>query len=82
MATPQSRPGYPRLPPDSVGRVIQLLTDVVSLQHADELAADQLRELRSCIDSQLAAAARLHQFPLSNDQEPIFLVRTDEGGIA
>jgi len=82
MAAPESRPAYPQLPPGSIGRIAQLLTDIVSLQHGDELADDQLRELRSRIGSQLAAAARLHQFPLSNDQEPIFLVRTDEGGPA
>ncbi len=79
MAAPENGSGYPQLPPESMARIAQLLTEIVTLQHGDELADDQLRELRSRIDSQLAAAARLHQFELSNDQEPIYVVLTDEG---
>lgn len=82
MAASEHQPTYPQLSAATTETVAQRLVDIVSLQHGEALADDQLLELRSRIGSQLAAAARLHQFPLSNDQEPIFLVRTDEGGFA
>lgn len=82
MAAPDDRTTYPQLSAAATATMAQRLVDIVSLQHGEALADDQLLELRTRVGSQLAAAARLHQFPLSNDQEPIFLVRTDEGGSA
>jgi hypothetical protein len=77
---PSSRPwAYPQLSAEATDQVARRLAEIVSIEHGDALADDQMQELRSRIGSQLAAAARLHEFHLSNDQEPVFLVRTDEG---
>lgn len=73
---------YPSLSVDSSAAVTELLVEVVSRYHSNALAEDQLQELRSQIGIQLAAADRLHQFPLTNDREPIFVIQADEGGTA
>jgi hypothetical protein len=81
MAT-ESQPTYPQLSAKAAHDVAERLAEVVARYHGDGLAPDQLAELRSRIAIQLAAAGRLHRFPLNNAQEPIFVVRADEGGIA
>lgn len=78
----ENRPAYPRLSAESTDVIAQRLVEVVSRYHGDALADDQLLELRSRIGIQLAAADRLHRFALSNDREPIFVVRADDGGNA
>lgn len=80
--TAASQPGYPSLSADSNAAVTELLVEVVARYHGNALADDQLRELRSRVGIQLAAADRLHRFPLTNDREPIFVIRADEGGTA
>lgn len=80
--TASGRPAYPSLSADSSAAVTELLVEVVSGYHSNALAEDQLQELRSRIGIQLAVADRLHQFPLTNDREPIFVIRADEGGTA
>lgn len=81
MAATANQPAYPQLSAESTSAVAERLAEVVSRYHGDTLADDQLLELRSRLGIQLAAAERLHRFPLSNDQEPIFVVRADEGGL-
>lgn len=79
MGTRADHSVYPQLSADATEHIAERLAEIVSLEHGNALADDQTQELRSRIGSQLAAAARLHKFPLRNDQEPVFVVRTDEG---
>lgn len=73
---------YPPLSAESSAAVTELLVEAVARYHGNALADDQLRELRSRVGIQLAAADRLHRFPLTNDREPIFVIRADEVGTA
>jgi hypothetical protein len=81
MASPNT-PAYPQLSDESTAHVTDRLVEVVCRCHGDALAADQLSELRSRVGIQMAAAGRLHRFPLTNEHEPIFVVQADEGGVA
>jgi hypothetical protein len=82
MAAAKEGSGYPKLSPHTTSGIAERLTEIVSLQHGQSLSADHLLEVRERIDAQLAAAERLHSFPLSNDQEPIFVIRADEPGMS
>jgi hypothetical protein len=52
------------------------LAEIVSLYHGETLSAEELDTVRARVAVQVTAAARLHRFPLANDHEPIFTVRT------
>jgi hypothetical protein len=71
---------YPRLSDGSSAAVARRLVEIVSLCHGEALSADQFDAVRVCVGAQLAAAERLHRFPLTNDHEPIFTV-TANGGV-
>ncbi|HEY3717161.1 MAG TPA: hypothetical protein VGL39_21765 [Jatrophihabitantaceae bacterium] len=70
---------YPQLDPATTESVRDRLVEIVSLRHGDALTDDQLAELEDRIAVQLAATERLHHFPLTNDQEPIFIVCGKDG---
>jgi hypothetical protein len=78
--TPAIGSSYPRLSAGSSAAVARRLVEIVSLCHGETLSADQLDAVRACVGAQVAATERLHQFPLTNDQEPIFTV-TPHGGV-
>jgi hypothetical protein len=65
---------YPQLSAESSAVVARKLAEIVSLYHGETLSAEQLDAVRASLAAQMAAAARLHRFPLANDQEPIFTV--------
>jgi hypothetical protein len=67
---------YPELSPSSSAAVARRLAEVVSLHHGENLSAEQLDAVRVCVAAQLAAAERLHRFPLTNQHEPIFVAQT------
>jgi hypothetical protein len=80
MSEPRATgPGYPQLSPESSAAVARKLLEIVSLYHDESLSVDQLDAIRVCVSAQLAATERLHRFPLTNDHEPIFAVRTRSG---
>jgi hypothetical protein len=68
---------YPQMSPESSAAVARKLVEIVSLHHNEALSADQLDEVRRTVAAQLAATQRLHRFPLTNDREPIFVVRAN-----
>jgi hypothetical protein len=70
---------YPRLSAGSSAAVARRLLEIVSLYHGETLSADQLDAVRACVGAQLAATERLHRFPLTDDQEPIFTVPAHGG---
>jgi cytochrome c553 len=71
--------GYPRLAAEASAEVAGKLVEVVRAQHAEGLTEAQLRQVREQVAAHLAAAERLHGFPLRNDQEPIFVVGGPSG---
>lgn len=79
---PTDGSGYPRLAADTSEDVARKLVEIVTDHHPDGLTEDQLRQVRAAIAAQIAAAERLHRFPLRNDQEPIFAVRGPFGVVA
>jgi hypothetical protein len=81
-ATAATGSSYPRLSAGSSAAVARRLLEIVSLYHGESLSADQLDAVRTCVGAQLAATERLHRFPLTNDQEPIFTVTADGGAPA
>jgi hypothetical protein len=79
---PTDGSAYPRLDPDTTAAVAGKLVDIVTLLHAEGLTEEQLGEVRVGVAAQLAAAERLHRFPLDNSQEPIFVAGAPFGGRA
>jgi len=63
-------PQYPPLDTDSLAQVVDSLMDVVKARYGGHVSVDQLDDVRTCIYTQTVAAERLHQFPLSNADEP------------
>lgn len=84
MTPPRADDGsaYPPLSPDTTAAVAGKLVDIVTQLHAEGLTEEQLGEVRGSVAAQLAAAERLHRFPLDNSHEPIFIVGAPFGGRA
>lgn len=55
-----------------LSRVAAALLDKVRSQHEERLMADDLDEIRLCLETQIAAAERLQAYPLTNADEPAF----------
>jgi len=73
---------YPRLAAEATAEVAGKLVEVVRARHDEGLTEAQLRQVREQVAAHLAAAERLHGFPLRNDQEPIFVVGGPSGVVA
>ncbi len=72
-------PQYPPLATDSLAHVVDSLMGVVKARYGGHVSVDQLDDVRACIYAQTVAAERLHQFPLTNADEPsLMFVAYDE----
>lgn len=56
------------------------LVEIVSLRHQGGLAPAQLDEVAAAVEAQLSATERLHQFVLTNADEPAFTMPGSSGG--
>lgn len=75
-----SRSPYPALVGAPRDAVAARLVEIVSLRHPEVLTPDQLDQIAVEIGAQLRATERLHQFDLSNADEPGFTMTGDLGG--
>lgn len=75
-----SRSPYPVLTGASREAVAAHLVEVVALRHPEGLTPDQLEQVAEAVEAQLRATERLHQFRLSNADEPGFTMPGDLGG--
>ena len=66
--------GYPPLDEASRAALNRQLAQIVSLLHAGHLTEGQERELVQTLEAQSVAIERLHRFPLSNADEPAFVL--------
>jgi hypothetical protein len=71
-------PAYPALAADAVARAGERLVDLVRQQFG-ELSPDQVEEVRGRVAAQIAAAEKLHAFPLTNADEPAFVLDLGPG---
>jgi len=70
---------YRPLDTDSLAHIVDSLIDVVKARYGGHVSVDQLEDVRACIYTQMVAAERLHQFPLTNADEPsLMFVAYDE----
>jgi hypothetical protein len=65
---------YPALDPDEVASLSARLFELVSARFGGRLSADQVDEVRGRIQAQIAATEQLHRFPLTNADEPAFVL--------
>ncbi|MCU1680409.1 MAG: hypothetical protein JWQ81_1148 [Amycolatopsis sp.] len=65
---------YPQPTAEVSAEIVRRLAGIVSLYHGETLSPAQLDAVRICVTAQVAAAERLHRFPLANDREPMFTV--------
>jgi hypothetical protein len=70
--TPES--GYPPLDEATRATLNRQLGDIVALLHGGRLTEGQERELVQTLEAQSLAIERLHQFRLSNADEPTFVI--------
>jgi hypothetical protein len=70
-AAANTRP-YGSVDADALARVADALIDAVSINHGGRLSPAQLAEVRAGIVQHLTTAERLHQYPLTNADEPAF----------
>ncbi len=68
---------YPALTEHSRAEVAQRLVELVCLRHEEGLDPAQLAEVRASVDAQLDATETLHQFTLTNADEPAFTLPAD-----
>ena len=65
---------YPLLDASATAAVAAAQQRIVVLRQGGELTERQRAELRTVIEAQIADAERLHAFPLTNADEPAFIV--------
>jgi len=75
-----ARSTYPVLTEPSRAAVAARLVEIVTLRHPEGLAPHQLDEVMASVESQLRATERLHQFVLTNADEPAFTMPESSGG--
>ncbi len=70
---------YPVLNADEVARLRERLFELVSARFGGRLSPDQVNEVREGIEAQIAVAEKLHGFPLTNADEPAFVLDLQAG---
>jgi hypothetical protein len=65
---------YGTLDPRSLAAVAASLVETVKLRYEGRLSGDQIEEVSASIRNQLAMAEILHAYPLTNADEPAFMV--------
>jgi hypothetical protein len=63
---------YPQLGASAVAALNRQLVEIVSLLHGGNLTEAQMREVTASVAVQTANVEKLHQFSLSNADEPAF----------
>jgi methionyl-tRNA formyltransferase len=63
---------YPQLSASALAALNEKLVEIVALLQRGELSSEQSRELAASIRTQIANTEKLHQFPLTNANEPAF----------
>lgn len=71
---PARESSYPPLDEATRAAFNRQLANIVSLLHAGRLTEGQERELVRTLEAQSIAIERLHRFPLSNADEPAFVL--------
>lgn len=71
---PERESSYPSLDEAARAALNQQLANIVSLLHAGHLTEAQRREFVQTLEPQSVALERLHRFPLSNADEPAFVL--------
>jgi hypothetical protein len=72
LSSTSQEAAYPQLSASAVAVLNEKLVDVVALLQREELTDEHLRELTASIELQIANTEKLHQFPLTNADEPAF----------
>jgi hypothetical protein len=65
---------YPILDASAAAAVAVAQQQIVTLRQRGRLTERQIAELQSVIEAQIADSERLHAFPLTNADEPAFVV--------
>lgn len=73
---PARESSYPSLDEATRAALNRQLANIVSLLHAGHLTEGQEREFVQTLEAQTVAIERLHRFPLSNADEPAFVLST------
>ena len=63
---------YPQLSASALTALNEKLVEIVALLQREELTNEQSQELEASIRTQIANTEKLHQFPLTNANEPAF----------
>lgn len=71
--------GYPVLDPAAAVSVSEKLLELVRVRFDRELLPEQVEELRDRIAAHIAATEKLHAFPLTNADEPAFVLNLQAG---
>lgn len=69
--TPQ-KANYPQLSASALAALNEKLVEIVALLQRGELTSEQSQELAASIGTQTVNTEKLHQFPLTNANEPAF----------
>jgi glycine cleavage system regulatory protein len=78
---PDSAPrstAYPVISAADRSRIVEQLADVVAARHPN-LTDAQRQELTATLETQVAITETLHAYPLTNADEPVFVVRPGFG---
>ena len=73
---------YPPLDEATVAAIAERYLEVISLSHPEGLTDAQREEVVATVAQQLAAAERLHRFPLTNAAEPAFVMPKGPEGLS
>jgi len=71
---PHADGNYPPLSAVAVDAIVDATVEVASQRLPGALSADDIARLRAQAAHTLAAAERLHAYPLANSDEPAFVV--------
>jgi hypothetical protein len=71
---PQVNAGYPALGRDAVDAIVDATVQVAAQRLSGDLSVAETERLRDRTGQMLAAAERLHAYPLSNADEPAFVL--------
>ena len=63
---------YPQLSASALAMLNEKLVEIIALLQREELTYEQAQELAASIKIQTANTEKLHQFPLTNANEPAF----------
>lgn len=71
---PEVNARYPALDAAAVGAIVDATVQVAALRLSGDLSAAETERLGERARQTLAAAERLHAYPLDNEDEPAFIL--------